>query len=148
MFTRNYLGVVIFIPTHYQDISTPFSKMLPRGNQIMSAQTANAIMMQQQQNHQQRRFHQHRIGNPNLSGSPGGHPTVIPHNSPNVETQLLCNYSQYLCRRERINGHDFCARHILEDKNAPYKPCNFQYARIHPHRRCPRPAPKTDRKDG
>ena len=75
-------------------------------------------------------------------------PTVIPHNSANVESQLLCNYSQYLCRREKVNSHDYCSRHILEEKSAPYKPCNFQYARIHPHRKCPRPALKTDRKDG
>ena len=75
-------------------------------------------------------------------------PTVIPHNSANVESQLLCNYSQYLCRREKVNSHDYCSSHILEEKSAPYKPCNFQYARIHPHRKCPRPALKTDRKDG
>ena len=119
--------------------------MLPARNQMMSAQTANAIMMQQQQ--QQRRLQTgHHRGSTHPTSSPI--PTVIPHNSANVESQLLCNYSQYLCRREKLTGHDFCARHILEEKNSPYKPCNFQYARIHPHRRCPRPALKTDRKDG
>lgn len=107
--------------------------MLPNRNQLtLSAQ--NALMLQQQQ----KRFQHQR----------NGAPTVIPHNSANVESQLLCNYSQYLCRREKLNGYEFCGRHILEDKNAPYKPCNFQYARVHPNRRCPRPAPKTDRKDG
>jgi len=121
--------------------------MLPR-NQIMSAQTANAIMMQQQQ--QQRRLQgvHHRGTGLHPGGASGRIPTVIPHNSANVEAQLLCNYSQYLCRREKLSGHDYCSRHILEEKNAPYKPCNFQYARIHPQRRCPRPALKTDRKDG
>lgn len=61
------------------------------------------------------------------------------------EAQLLCNYTSYLCRREKVPGHDFCARHVLEDKAGPYKQCNFQYRT---HRRCPRPAPKADRKDG
>jgi len=122
--------------------------MLSR-NQMMSAQTANAIMMQQQQ--QQRRLqaggHHRGTGlHPGAAANPL--PTVIPHNSANVESQLLCNYSQYLCRREKVNSHDYCSRHILEEKSAPYKPCNFQYARIHPHRKCPRPALKTDRKDG
>ena len=122
--------------------------MLSR-NQMMSAQTANAIMMQQQQ--QQRRLQaggHHRGTGLHPGGAANPLPTVIPHNSANVESQLLCNYSQYLCRREKVNSHDYCSRHILEEKSAPYKPCNFQYARIHPHRKCPRPALKTDRKDG
>ena len=106
-------------------------KMLPR-NQIMSAQQANAIMLQQQQ--QQRRIHR------------GALPTVIPHNSANLESQLLCNYNQYLCKREKLPQQDFCSRHILEDKNSAYKQCNFEYKVT--KRRCSRPAPKTDRKDG
>jgi len=79
--------------------------MLPR-NQIMSAQTANAIMMQQQQ--QQRRLQgvHHRGTGHHPGGASGRIPTVIPHNSANVEAQLLCNYSQYLCRREKLSGHD------------------------------------------
>ena len=106
-------------------------KMLPR-NQIMSAQQANAIMLQQQQ--QQRRIHR------------GALPTVIPHNSANLESQLLCNYSQYLCKREKVSNHDFCSRHILEDKNSAYKQCNYEYKVT--KRRCSRPAPKSERKDG
>jgi len=98
----------------------------------MNTQTANAILMQQQQQRRAQR-----------GGSAA--PTVIPHNSPNVESNLLCNYSQYLCKREKVHGHDYCTRHILEDKNSAYKQCNFQYRT---HRRCPRPALKTDRKDG
>lgn len=105
--------------------------MLPR-NQIMSAQQANAIMLQQQQ--QQRRIHR------------GALPTVIPHNSANLESQLLCNYSQYLCKREKVSNHDFCSRHILEDKNSAYKQCNYEYKVT--KRRCSRPAPKNERKDG
>jgi hypothetical protein len=98
-------------------------------NQLMPAQTANAIMMQQQRQ---------RVARNNS-------PTVIPHNSANVESQTLCNYSQYLCKREKVQGYEFCSRHILDDKNSAFKQCNFQYRT---HRRCPRPAPKTDRKDG
>ena len=101
-------------------------------NQIMSAQQANAIMLQQQQ--QQRRIHRNQM------------PTVIPHNSSNLESQLLCNYNQYLCKREKLAGSDFCLKHILEDKNSAYKQCNFEYKVT--KRRCPRPALKTERKDG
>ena len=105
--------------------------MMPR-NPIMTSQTANAILMQQQQQRRAQR---------------GGSalPTVIPHNSPNVESQLLCNYSNYLCKREKLQGYEYCSRHILEDKNSAYKQCNYQYRT---HKRCSRPALKTDRKDG
>ena len=38
-----------------------------------------------------------------------------------------CAYSRHLCHRERVSGFDFCAVHILEDKNAPYKQCSFPH---------------------
>ena len=122
--------------------------MMPR-NQLMNSQTANAILLQQHHVQQRQRIHHtgnhhHRVAHQGAAQIP----TIIPHNSANVETQLLCNYSQYLCRREKISGYEYCSRHILEDKNAPYKPCNFQYTRIHPNRRCPKSALKTDKKDG
>ena len=73
-------------------------------------------------------------------------PTTNPSNMSNVSNEMdLCNYSSHLCRREKLSGFDFCLRHILEDKNAPYKQCNFHFRS---QRRCPRAAPKTDKKDG
>ena len=60
--------------------------------------------------------------------------------------------SAHLCSREKFAGHDYCLRHILEDRSAPFKQCGFTFTKTqgpnNPPRRCPRPAPKADRKDG
>ena len=100
------------------------------------------------------------------------------------ENSMLCGYSGHLCGREKLAGHNFCLRHILEadrgilhsnnpiSNNKPtnsaiviaqqlFKQCNYTIshrqtvlgsngipATITGHRRCTRPAPKSDRKDG
>ena len=98
------------------------------------------------------------------------------------ESSLLCGYSGHLCGREKLSGHNFCLRHILEPDrgvihssqpiNKPanpaiaiaqqlFKQCNYTISHrqtvlgsngvpttITGHRRCTRPAPKSDRKDG
>ena len=100
------------------------------------------------------------------------------------ESNMLCEYSGHLCGREKLTGHKFCLRHILEadrgilhsnhliGNNKPassaiviaqqmFKQCNYTIshrqtvlgangapATITGHRRCTRPAPKSDRKDG
>ena len=100
------------------------------------------------------------------------------------ESSMLCEYSGHLCGREKLNGHKFCLRHILEadrgllhnnqlvgqNKHPSsaiviaqqlFKQCNYTIshrqtvlgangapATITGHRRCTRPAPKSDRKDG
>ena len=98
------------------------------------------------------------------------------------ESSMLCEYSGHLCGREKLTGHNFCLRHILEadrgilHSNQPiskpansaiviaqqlFKQCNYTIshrqtilgsngvpATITGHRRCTRPAPKSDRKDG
>ena len=31
----------------------------------------------------------------------------------------------HLCHGQRLQGYEFCIKHILEDKTAPYRPCAF-----------------------
>ncbi|XP_071943518.1 KAT8 regulatory NSL complex subunit 2-like [Antedon mediterranea] len=59
---------------------------------------------------------------------------------------LFCSYSHRICMQNRLDGYEYCIRHILEDKNAPFKQCN--YISTKNGKRCPHPAPKSDKKDG
>ncbi|XP_048523753.1 KAT8 regulatory NSL complex subunit 2 isoform X2 [Dendroctonus ponderosae] len=56
-----------------------------------------------------------------------------------------CAYESYQCSHLTIDGYKYCVKHILNDKNAPYKQCNFIYQNN--SKRCHLPAPKSDRKD-
>ena len=59
---------------------------------------------------------------------------------------LFCNYSHRICMQTRLEGFDYCIKHILEDKNSPYKQCNYMSNRT--GKRCLNAAPKADKKDG
>jgi KAT8 regulatory NSL complex subunit 2 len=50
-----------------------------------------------------------------------------------------------VCLQNRLEGYDFCIRHILFDRNAPFKQCSY----VHPqsNKRCPNAARRTERKD-
>lgn len=63
----------------------------------------------------------------------------------NVEG-LLCNYSHRICMQNRLEGYEYCLKHILEDKTAPYKQCNYIYPKN--GKRCTNAASKLERKDG
>lgn len=56
-----------------------------------------------------------------------------------------CLYASYECTQPCLEGYSYCARHILEDSNAPYKQCAFVYNTN--GRKCQNPAPKLDRRD-
>jgi len=60
---------------------------------------------------------------------------------------LLCNYSPHLCHGQRLQGYEFCIRHILQDKSAPYKPCAYTLEN-NGTQSCPRAAPRTSRGEG
>ena len=60
------------------------------------------------------------------------------HSSP-VDGKLLCSYSEKVCMQRRLNGFAFCIRHILEDKGAPFKQCQF-FAKYNKSR-CINPVP-------
>lgn len=57
----------------------------------------------------------------------------------------LCGYMHRVCLQNRLEGFDFCIRHILFDRNAPFKQCSY----VHPqsNKRCPNAARRTERKD-
>ncbi|XP_072265619.1 KAT8 regulatory NSL complex subunit 2 isoform X2 [Pyxicephalus adspersus] len=59
---------------------------------------------------------------------------------------LSCAYTQRPCSQPRIDGYEFCIKHILEDRNAPYKQCSYVSSKN--GRRCTAAAPKPDKKDG
>lgn len=54
-----------------------------------------------------------------------------------------CSNVAYECSLPRIDGHDYCIRHILQDSAAPYKQCTFTLSN---GKRCLQPAPKYDPK--
>ncbi|XP_017291414.1 KAT8 regulatory NSL complex subunit 2 [Kryptolebias marmoratus] len=57
-----------------------------------------------------------------------------------------CSFTLRPCSQPRLEGLEFCIKHILEDKNAPYKQCS--YVSVKNGKRCPNAAPKAERKDG
>lgn len=59
--------------------------------------------------------------------------------------QHLCSYVHRICLQNRLEGFNYCIRHILEDRSAPFRQCSY----IHPHsgKRCPNAARRTDRRD-
>ena len=59
-----------------------------------------------------------------------------------------CNFSLHLCHGQRLKGYEYCIRHILEDKSAPYRPCAYSLETSHTSRQCPRAAPRSSRGEG
>lgn len=53
-----------------------------------------------------------------------------------------CSNIVYDCSLPRIDGCEFCLKHILQDPKAPYKQCCYTYPRS--GKRCVQPAPKKD----
>lgn len=61
-----------------------------------------------------------------------------------VHNLKRCTYKPIECTHLTLERYDYCLRHILSDKNAPYKQCAFIYATN--GKRCHLPAPR-DKKD-
>ncbi|XP_026061858.1 KAT8 regulatory NSL complex subunit 2-like [Carassius auratus] len=57
-----------------------------------------------------------------------------------------CSYAQRPCSQPRLEGLEFCIKHVLEDKNAPYRQCS--YVSNKNGKRCPNAAPKPEKKEG
>eukprot|EP00062_Callorhinchus_milii_P014672 gi/632964108/ref/XP_007898239.1/ PREDICTED: INO80 complex subunit D [Callorhinchus milii] len=59
-----------------------------------------------------------------------------------VDNKPLCSYSPKLCKQRRLNGYAFCIRHVLEDKTAPFKQCEF--VAKYNSQRCTNPIPQSE----
>ncbi|XP_026074355.1 INO80 complex subunit D-like isoform X1 [Carassius auratus] len=59
-----------------------------------------------------------------------------------VDNKPLCSYSPKLCKQRRLNGYAFCIRHVLEDRTAPFKQC--EYVAKYNSQRCTNPIPKAE----
>ncbi|KAL0611562.1 KAT8 regulatory NSL complex subunit 2 [Plecturocebus cupreus] len=65
---------------------------------------------------------------------------------PRSQEPLSCAFTHRPCSQPRLEGQEFCIKHILEDKNAPFKQCS--YISTKNGKRCPNAAPKPEKKDG
>ncbi|XP_040834328.1 KAT8 regulatory NSL complex subunit 2 isoform X1 [Ochotona curzoniae] len=65
---------------------------------------------------------------------------------PRSQEPLSCSFTHRPCSQPRLEGLEFCIKHILEDKNAPFKQCS--YISTKNGKRCPSAAPKPEKKDG
>ncbi|XP_027763669.1 KAT8 regulatory NSL complex subunit 2 isoform X2 [Empidonax traillii] len=65
---------------------------------------------------------------------------------PRPQEPLACAFSPRPCSQPRLEGQEFCIKHILEDRNAPFKQCSYVSAKN--GKRCPNAAPKPEKKDG
>ncbi|XP_008102236.1 KAT8 regulatory NSL complex subunit 2 isoform X2 [Anolis carolinensis] len=64
---------------------------------------------------------------------------------PRQPEALSCAFAHRPCSQPRLEGHEFCIKHILEDRNAPFKQCS--YISTKNGKRCPNAAPKPEKKD-
>lgn len=55
----------------------------------------------------------------------------------------ICSNIAYECSLPRVDGFEYCMRHILQDPRSPYKQCTFT---MEMGKRCQQPAPKYDPK--
>lgn len=66
-----------------------------------------------------------------------------------LELELLnkrqCSYEPYQCSHFAVEGSKYCIKHILNDKTASFKQCNFIYQNN--GKRCHFSAPKGDKKE-
>ncbi|XP_026097661.1 KAT8 regulatory NSL complex subunit 2-like isoform X2 [Carassius auratus] len=63
-----------------------------------------------------------------------------------VQEPQTCSYAQRPCSQPRLEGLEFCIKHVLDDKNAPYRQCS--YVSNKNGKRCPNAAPKLEKKEG
>lgn len=57
----------------------------------------------------------------------------------------FCLYLHRYCLQNRLEGFNYCIRHILYDKNAPFRQCSFINSNT--NKRCPNAARRLDRRD-
>lgn len=60
-------------------------------------------------------------------------------------TDNFCRYIHRYCLQNRLEDFNYCIRHILHDKNAPFRQCSFVSANT--GKRCSNAARRVDRRD-
>ena len=60
-------------------------------------------------------------------------------------TQSYCSYPHRTCMRSKLEGFDYCIRHILEDRNAPYRQCSYVSSRT--GHKCSEAALRTEKRE-
>ncbi|XP_061500966.1 uncharacterized protein LOC1277269 isoform X1 [Anopheles gambiae] len=112
----------------------------------------NIIAFQQQFFHSMGPTHLHAGRTGSRGGpSPGTSSQAMDH-AQALRTQIqkeieekakVCSNTQYECTLPRVDSYAYCFRHILQDPDAPYKQCEYEFAN---GRRCLEPSPKYDAK--
>ena len=64
---------------------------------------------------------------------------------PKQTSDPVCRHKPRVCCQPVLEKYDYCLNHILEDKNAPYKPCAYSYPNN--NKRCLIPAPQGEKND-
>ncbi|KAF7491478.1 hypothetical protein SSS_02827 [Sarcoptes scabiei] len=67
------------------------------------------------------------------------------HQQNNNKADNYCLYLHRFCLQPRLEGSNYCIRHILFDRNAPYKQCSFVH--LQTNRRCWNAARRIDRRE-
>ncbi|XP_076268139.1 KAT8 regulatory NSL complex subunit dim gamma-tubulin 1 isoform X2 [Rhynchophorus ferrugineus] len=62
-----------------------------------------------------------------------------------LKNKKQCTYEAFQCTQLCLEGYKYCLRHILNDKNAPFKQCNYTYQNN--GRRCHLPASKGEKRE-
>ncbi|GFU54529.1 KAT8 regulatory NSL complex subunit 2 [Nephila pilipes] len=61
------------------------------------------------------------------------------------QPERFCKYIHRYCNQTRLDGYDYCIRHILEDKTAPFRQCI--YVNQPNKKRCTNAAPKIEKNE-
>lgn len=62
---------------------------------------------------------------------------------PKPVADTSCKYKPRTCHQPVLENYDYCLKHILEDKSAPFRPCNYVYPSN--NKRCFMPARQLDK---
>lgn len=62
-----------------------------------------------------------------------------------LKNKKQCTYEAFQCNQLCLEGYKYCLRHILNDKNAPFKQCSYTYQNN--GKRCHLPASKGEKKE-
>ncbi|XP_072391971.1 KAT8 regulatory NSL complex subunit 2 [Diabrotica undecimpunctata] len=62
-----------------------------------------------------------------------------------LKNKRQCTYQPYECSQLCLDNYQYCMKHILNDKSAPFKQCSFTYNTN--GKKCNLPAPRSDKKD-